>query len=56
VQPGDLVKFTRPATVEEVNQYYLVLEIDENYDWVKLDDDEYNLYHHIKDLTVVSSA
>lgn len=54
MKPGDLVKFTRPSS-KEAGQYYLVLEID-NGDWVKLDDNSYNLYHHEKDLTVVSTA
>jgi len=55
MQPGDLVKFTRPTT-KEVGQHYLVLDIDEHGLWVKLDDEEYNLYHHAKDLTVVSGT
>ncbi len=55
MKPGDLVKFIKPST-KEIGQYYLVLELHDNGAWVKLDDDAHNLYHHAKDLTVVSTA
>jgi len=52
--PGDLVKFKKPNT-REIGQYYLVLEID-GPGWVRLDDGERNLFHHMKDLTIVSTG
>jgi hypothetical protein len=52
--PGDLVKFKKP-NAREIGQYYLVLEID-GPGWAKLDDGEINLFHHVKDLEVVSTG